>query len=148
VGLRCVDDDKLRCDAAGLIEESLPVAFLEMTVEMRAEDAVERSVVEGEDGAITLHEPDPRRLLGGNVEHRAALIQSDDFSAEMTGQKAGATGDVERASGREALDRPAQLCELVVPARPVAVGEAATSEPPVVVLARPRFVVRLHGSLE
>ena len=78
-------------------------------------------------------------------EHRAALVEGGDLSAQVPREEAGAAGDVERACRRERRDHTLELGPLLVPSRPVAVGERAAAEPPVVVLAGARVVVGLHA---
>src|SRR5262249_61433628 len=55
-----------------------------------------------------------------------------------------AAGDGEGAPRRQRGDELRQLGELLLPARPFAVGEASLSEPPLVVFGGARVVVALH----
>ncbi len=86
-----------------------------------------------------------RRLLARDREHRAALVEGGDVSAQVPREEARAAGDVERACRRERRDDTLELGPLLVPSRPVAVGERAAAEPPIVVLAGARVVVGLHA---
>ena len=140
------DEDQLRRDAAGLGEKAPPLPILEMAVEVAREDAVERSVLEGKSKGVAADEARPRRLFARLGKHPLALVEADDLAAQMTGQEAGPTGDVERSHRREISDQRLQELALLLPAGAVAIGVEAPSHPPVVVLGRAPVVVQLHGS--
>src|SRR5581483_2295462 len=143
-GTRRVDDDELVRDPRCLLEEPLAVRALQVAVEVTGEEAAEAAVVERESEGVALDERRLRRLLRSLVEHAAALVEPDDLAREMTRQEAGAARDVERAKGREDLDRRDQLIDLLLPARAISVGEAARAPIPVVVLGSACVVVLLH----
>ena len=116
-----------------------------MAVEVAREDAVELAVLERQIEGVALDEGRVQCLLARDREHRLALIEADDFAAEVAREEARAARDVEgaRRAGETATTRSSSL-PLLVPARAVAFGEAAAAEPPVVVLAGPGVVVGLH----
>ena len=144
--LRRVDDDQLACDAAGLGKESFALRRLEVPVEVPGEETVEGAVRERQREPVALHERRPGRRAARLFEHARALIERDDIAAQVLRQEAGAARDVERPARWQGGDRLRQLVELVVPAGPVTVGEAAATAVPVVVLRRARVVVLLHAS--
>ena len=113
---------------------------------MRREDPVEAAVLERKLERVALDEGRLRRLATGLVDHRRALVEADDLAGKVAGEEARPARDVEGARGRQGGERPRQRLDLFLPARPVALGEAAGAEPPVVVLAGAAVVVGLHPS--
>src|SRR6185295_2924457 len=142
---RGVDDHELGRDPTRLGEKGDAVVLLEMAVEVAREDAFKRPVGEGERKRVALDEPGSRNPGRGDLQHRRALVKGGDPAGEVSRQVAGATGDIERRHRPERGERQEQRLPLALPTRPVALLEEAGSDPPVVVLLRPRLVVRLHA---
>src|SRR5439155_18060096 len=86
--------------------------------------------------------------LACDLEHRFALVETDDLAAKVPRQEARAAGDVERARRRERGDDLLEARDVLVPARSVAIGVEAGPEIDVVVLGRAAVVVRLHRLVE
>src|SRR5436309_2779836 len=97
---------------------------------------------------VPLDEPSLGNLRPGELEHRWTLVEPRDLAAEVLGEKAGSTGDVERPRGRERPERAGQRLRLLEPAGSPAVREHPRPEPPVVVLRSSPLVVGLHAVLD
>ena len=115
---------------------------------MAGEDAVELAVGKRQRDGVALDDPRAGQPCRGDLDHRRALVEPDDLAAQVLGQKAGAAGDVEHATWRQAAHHLAHLLDLLVPARPVELGVEPAAEPPVVVLAGARVVVRAHALVD
>jgi len=72
-----------------------------------------------------------RRLAARLFEHRLALIEADDITAEVLSEESRATGDVQRVSGRQCSESLGETLEFVRPARPFASGKEPAAEVPV-----------------
>ena len=140
-----IDNDQLRGHSAGLAEEPRPVGLVEMAVEVGREHAREGVIGKGELEGVAGCEGRVGRLPPGLLEHALALVEPDDLAPQVPSQEAGSAGDVEGARRRHGLERPAELIQLLAPAGAIALGEAAPTQVPVVVLGGPPLVVRLHG---
>jgi len=77
----CNDDEFVR-DAPRLSEEAQSLRFLEVTVEVAREDALEHAVFERQLERIALHEASGRRLRSRDVEHSSACVETDHLAAE------------------------------------------------------------------
>ena len=115
---------------------------------MRGEDAVERAVGERERHGVAAHDAPVREPGGRDLHHRRALVEAGDVAAQVARDEPGPARDVERARRRERAHRVAHGGDLVVPARPLALGEHAATEPPVVVLRGALLVVRAHARVD
>ena len=111
---------------------------------MAGDDALERAVGERERDRVALHDAGVRHPRTGDRDHPRALVERRDRATQVAAEERGAASHVEGARRRQRRDDADQLAHLVVPARPVAVGEPAGAEPPVVVLRGPRVVVAAH----
>src|SRR4029077_13427820 len=87
-----------------------------------------------------------RGSLPGIVEHRLVLVEADKRARQEAREKAGSAGHVERSGRRQRGEREAERLDLLPPAGPIALGEAAGTAVPLVVLGRAPVVVRLHAS--
>src|SRR4051812_33677875 len=138
---RRVDDHQLAADAARLGQEALALLAQQVAVEVAGQHAVEGAVGEGHSQRVADDGHPVGQAALGQRHHRRALVEPDDEPAEVATEKARAARDVERAGGLEAGQQPLDRGDLLGPARPLARGEEAAPEPPVVVLGRPRLVV-------
>ena len=93
---------------------------------------------------VALHERCLRTRSPAISSIRWLLIQRGDLTAQVPGEKAGPAGDVERARGRQPVHRALERGDLLVPARPVALREAAETQVPLVVFRGAGVVVLLH----
>ena len=113
--------------------------------EVAGQDAIEGVVRERQRECIA-HDGEARGQASlGDRCHGGAGIQPDDEAAEVTGQEAGAAGDVERAGGGQGRDERDDAFELGVPAGAVACGERPLALVPLVVLAGAAVVVRVRA---
>jgi hypothetical protein len=143
VQARGVDHHELRSHSARFCEEAFALARLEVTVEVSGKDPVERAVIERERQCVPLHDG---HVSARELQHPWALVESNDVPAQMPRQEAGAAGDVERSGRRQRGENVHESRELLRPARPLSIREESDAQVPLVVLGRPRVVVRLHGS--
>jgi hypothetical protein len=141
---RRVDHDQLARHSPRLGDEPLALVGQEMAVEVAGEDAVERAVGERQRDGVALDDPRVRQPGRGHLDHRRALVDAHHVALQVAGEEARAAGHVEHPAGLEAGHHLAQPLDLLVPARPVALGVEPASQPPVVVLAGARVVVRAH----
>src|SRR5207248_7933684 len=109
---------------------------------------LERVVCERKLERVSLDEPALRKPRPRQLEHRCALVEPGELTAEMLGEETGSAGNVERSRGGQRLERAGESGGLLVPAGPVAVREQPLPEPPIVVFGRPPLVVGLHTVLD
>ena len=87
---------------------------------MACEHAAERRIVERktvED--VGTDEVALRHSLARELEHPFALVDAGDFSAQVSSQKAGPTGDVQRLDWRKSGDGTLERAHIVVPVRSI-----------------------------
>ncbi|HSD01334.1 MAG TPA: sigma factor [Gaiellales bacterium] len=141
---RRVDHDQLARHPPRLLHEPLALARAQVPVEVAGEDAVELAVGKRQGDGVALHDPRVGEPGRGHLDHRRTLVEPDHVAAQMPGEKPRAAGDIEHAARRQAGDDLADPLDLLVPAGTVALGVEPASQPPVVVLAGARVVVRAH----
>jgi hypothetical protein len=113
---------------------------------VRRHDPLEALVGKGKGKCVALHEARSRNLVPCDSEHRLALIESDDVSAQMTSEEACPTRYVKDTCGRERGENPGRLRQFPIEPRPFLLMESAAPEVPVVVLGRSPVVVLPHLS--
>ena len=74
------DDDELRCDAARLLQKTLPLPFFEVAVEVAREHAIEATVREGQRERVSNDERRVRHPLSSDLDHGFTLIEAHDVA--------------------------------------------------------------------
>ena len=141
-----VADHQLGRHARRLGQELHPLVLVEVAVEVRREDALERPVSERQREGVAGDEGRLGTALAGELEHLLALVEPDDLARQLPGQKAGSTGDIERVRERERAKSALEHGQLPLPAGALALAEESLSQVPVVVLRRPGVVVLPHDT--